>query len=296
MITQAVSSGPRQDYRPLRDATGLFKTFASTKPTKAGVLAFTNEYGLLGTQAYLDPDPQEVPDAVAAEQVAGERLSDWRAHILVMKDAVEVWDLVATKDEDGLRRLQQSRKLFTKPSAHRCDEWAAVEPQYDEETSDGFDHRLDYYRSARTASLRDAWDFVMDAITQHLEETGVNMTMRWSAAERTARFYVAPTSLLAAMWVQFAEAVSEQKGYERCRQCQTPFEVSTAQTGARTSRQFCSDPCKNKFHYQKRERAKRLHQEGWTLKGIADDFGTTSSDVKKWLATGNAPVAKSRRR
>ena len=38
------------------------------------------------------------------------------------------------------------------------------------------------------------------------------------------------------------------------------------------------------------------HQEGRTLKQIADHFGTTVSDVRKWLATGNAPVAKSRRR
>ena len=281
-----------RSYQPLADATGLFRTFAGTSPTKAGVLAFADEYGLLGTEQYLDPDPRDVADATVEGQVVGERLSDWTAHILVMKDAVDVWDLVATKDEAGLRKLQRSRKLFTKPPAHRSAEPAAVEPQHDAYTSDGFD-RLDYYRSARSGSLSDAWAFVMDAVTQHLEETGVKMTMKWSATGRTARFYIAPTSLLAAMWVQFADAVSEHKTYERCRLCGKPFEVSTAQTGARTNRRFCSDAHKNQFHYEKRIEARRLRAKGSTPKEIADRFGATVGDVRKWL---RKPTGKSRKR
>ena len=294
-VLREVPDQAARSYQPLTDATGLFRTFASARPTKAGVLAFANEYGLLGTRKYLDPDPQEVPDALAGEQVVGERLSDWITHILVMKDAVDVWDLVATKDEAGLKKLQRSRKPFTKPSAHRLAEPAAVEPQHDAYTADGFD-RLGYYESPRSASLSDAWTFVMDAVTQHLEETGVEMTMKWSATERTARFYVAPRSLLAAMWVQFAEAVSEQKTYERCRLCGTPFEVSTAQTGKRTNRRFCSDEHKNQFHYEKRTRARQLRDEGATPREIADEYETTVAAVKKWLATGRKPTGKSRKK
>ena len=294
-VLREVPDQAARSYQPLTDATGLFRTFALAKPTKAGVLAFANEYGLLGTERYLDPDPREVPDAMAGEQVVGERLSDWIAHILVMKDAVDVWDLVATRDEPGLKKLQRSRKLFTKPPAHRLAEPAAVEPQHDAYTADGFD-RLGYYQSPRSVSLSDAWDFVMDAITQHLEETGVEMTMKWDRAQRTGRFYIAPRSLLAAMWVQFAEAVSEQKTYERCRLCGKPFEVSTAQTGARTNRRFCSDEHKNQFHYEKRTRARQLQDGGATLREIADEYETTVAAVKKWLATGRKPTRKPRKR
>ena len=298
-VLREVPDRTARSYQPLVDATGLFRTFAAVKPTKNGVLAFASEYGLLGIPPYLDPDPREVPDSLAGEQVVGEWLSAWIAHILVIKDAVEVevWDLVAKKDERGLKKLQRSRKLFTEPTAHRGAEPAAVEPQHDADTSDGFAYRRDYFQPPKSASLlEEAWGFVMDAINQHLVKTGVEMTMRWDRDERNARFYVAPTSLLAAMWVQFTEAVSEQKTYERCRQCGTPFEVSTAQTGARTNRRFCSDEHKNQFHYEKRTRARRLRDQGATLKEIADEYETTVAAVKKWLATGRKPTGKPRKR
>ena len=296
-VLREVPNQAARSYQPLTDATGLFRTFASAKPTKAGVLAFANEYGLLGTERYLDPDPREVPDALATEPVVGERLSDWIAHLLVMKDAVEVWDLVATKNEAGLKKLQRSRKLFTEASGHRLAERAAVERQHDEYTSDGFELRHSYYRSPKSGSLlQDAWDFVIDTADQHLEETGVQMTMTRGSTQHTARFSIAPSSLLAAMWVQFAEAVSEQKTYERCRQCGTPFEVSTAQTGARTNRRFCSDEHKNQFHYEKRTRARKLRDKGATLREIADEYETTVAAVRKWLATGRKPTGKPRKR
>src|SRR2546427_11403606 len=39
---------PIQGYRPLQDATGLFRTFANTAPTQEAIRAFANQYGLLG--------------------------------------------------------------------------------------------------------------------------------------------------------------------------------------------------------------------------------------------------------
>jgi hypothetical protein len=291
-VLVASSGQASRSYEPLQDATGLFRAFASTAPKRNDVLEFATAYGLLGTEPYLDHDPREVAD-VGSDQVVGERLPHWIAHILVMRDAVDVWDLVATRDEAGLRRLQRSRKLFTDPSAHRLAEPAAVEPQHDVATNHGFEHRLDYYRAPRSGLLlRDAWGFVMDAVDQHLEETGVKMTMKWDATRRSARFYVAPTSLLAAMWVQFAEAISEQKDYERCRLCGKPFEVSTAQEGARTNRRFCSDEHKNQFHYRKRIEARKLRDEGATLKDIATQFEVTVPAVKKWLADASGTRPK----
>ena len=288
-VDRSESSDAPHRYEPLRDATGLFRTFASTAPTKKGVLAFAKEYGLLGTEQYLDPHPHDVPNPIVEGRVVGERLSDWFDHILVMKDAVEVWDLATKRDEDGLRKIERSRKLFTEPTSHRLAERAAVEPVHDAYTSSGFDHRLDYYHATSSGSLlKDAWALVMDVVQQHLVETGLEMTMGGDGARGTARLYVTPTSLLGAMWLQFAEAISEQKDYARCKLCGKPFEVSTAQTGFRTNRRFCSDVCKNQFHYQKRQDARQLLDQGVKLKEIAERFGTTSTVVKKWLRTQQA--------
>ena len=237
----------------------------------------------------MNPDPREVAD-VGPDQVVGERLSHWIPHILVMKDAVEVWDLAARKDVEGLQEVQRSRKLFTEASSHRSCEPMAVERPPDVDTASSFESRLDYYQNDEPwgPSLRGAWAFVMDAVEQHLKETGPMLTMRGHAAQGTARLYVVPTSLLGAMWIQFAEAISEQKDYARCKLCGKPFEVSTAQTGFRTNRRFCSDVCKNQFHYQKRQDARQLLDQGVKLKEIAERFGTTGTVVKKWLRTQQA--------
>ena len=288
------SEAPRR-YEPLRDVTGLFRTFAEAAPTKNGVRAFANEFGLLGTTRYLDPHPHKVAD-VGPDQLAGERLSHWLAHLLVMKDAVEVWDLAARKDVEGLREVQRSRQLFTKPPSHRLTEQAAVEPVHDADTPSGFEPRLDYYRSPRSGLLRDAWAFVMDGVQQHLVETGLEMTMGGDPAQGTARLYVAPTSLLGAMWLQFAEAISEQKDYGRCLLCGKPFEISTAEAGARTNRRFCSDACKNQFHYRKRQQARQLRDEGATQRQIAERFDTTIMAVKKWLRVQKAPAKTARKK
>ena len=290
------NDAPRR-YEPLRDGTGLFRTFASTAPTKKGVLAFANEYGLLGTTQYLDPDPQDVPDPYVEGQVVGERLSHWIEHILVMKDAVEVWDLAARKEVEGLREVQRSRKLFTEPPSHRRAERAAVEPVHDADTPSGFEFRYDYYRSPTSGSLlKDAWAFVMDVVQQHLVETGLEMTMGGDAAQGTARLYVTPTSLLGAMWLQFAEAISEQKEYGRCLLCGKPFEISTAEAGARTNRRFCTDVCKNRFHYRKRLDARRLRANGALLKEIAAQFKTTVPAVQKWLGEPKTKKKRARKK
>src|SRR5262245_25878844 len=37
-----------RSYRPLRDFSGLFRTFAATQPAEADIRGFANEYGHLG--------------------------------------------------------------------------------------------------------------------------------------------------------------------------------------------------------------------------------------------------------
>ena len=55
-----------------------------------------------------------------------------------------------------------------------------------------------------------------------------------------------PYSLLAAMWLQFVQAIASKRKYRPCKECSGWFEVSTDDTGKRINREFCSDPCKSK--------------------------------------------------
>jgi hypothetical protein len=53
--------------------------------------------------------------------------------------------------------------------------------------------------------------------------------------------HIVPKNFLAAVWLQFAEAVNWNKQYRVCRECGSCFELSPAK---HTDRQYCSDLCK----------------------------------------------------
>src|SRR5689334_22241201 len=73
--------------------SALFRTFARTPLTEAGVLAFANRYGFLGgacLRQVSQPDPAK-PNSFWPGY--GELLSDWRGEIGLMKHAAfDLWD------------------------------------------------------------------------------------------------------------------------------------------------------------------------------------------------------------
>src|SRR5262249_10502563 len=47
-LLQPIQKWPVRHYEPLKEYTGLFRTFAKVEPTKEGILAFANQFGVLG--------------------------------------------------------------------------------------------------------------------------------------------------------------------------------------------------------------------------------------------------------
>src|SRR5215469_5959871 len=78
-------------------------------------------------------------------------------------------------------------------------------------------------------------------------------------------------NLLVGLWLQFAQAVAENKSYARCKECETWFETSIP--GTRKTRVYCSDTCKVKAYMERKDRAVRLKAEGKTVKQIAHELG-----------------------
>jgi hypothetical protein len=76
----------------------------------------------------------------------------------------------------------------------------------------------------------------------------------WSPATRRFRLGLEPFSLIGALWLETATALSEQKRFRRCkaRGCEKFIELSTdARTGRRADAKYCSDACKSKAHRQR---------------------------------------------
>ena len=75
----------------------------------------------------------------------------------------------------------------------------------------------------------------------------------WSGTNHWARSTCAsrPSSLIGAIWVQAALAISERKVFRPCPVCKRPIEISRS-GGARTDTVFCSDRCKSRDYRQRR--------------------------------------------
>jgi predicted nucleic acid-binding Zn ribbon protein len=98
------------------------------------------------------------------------------------------------------------------------------------------------------------------------------------------RLFVYPTSLLGAMWIQFARVCEGSATLRRCENCGKWFEVSLEDTGKRRSAKFCSDKCRVESYRDRKQRAISLHDQGMSLDDIAITLKTRPATVQGWLA------------
>lgn len=110
-----------------------------------------------------------------------------------------------------------------------------------------------------------------------------------------------PNSLLGAVWLQFALAISGDKHYRQCPGCQNFFEVSPSvrrddtsqpeegddsrKRRKRVDRSHCDNACRSSAYRQRKAKAKRLHGQGLEIDEIAGELDTNPEQIKKWVAS-----------
>jgi hypothetical protein len=91
-----------------------------------------------------------------------------------------------------------------------------------------------------------------------------------------------PENLADALWYQFATAVSENRRYQKCKECGQWFEIPLR--GARISREYCSNGCRSLAYRKRQERARQLYGQGRSFKEIARELGSDTKTVKAWIS------------
>ncbi|HJN45669.1 MAG: helix-turn-helix domain-containing protein [Vicinamibacterales bacterium] len=129
------------------------------------------------------------------------------------------------------------------------------------------------------------WPDMNKLVKQHLSRVHLEVR-RDSAGEYRLGF--APDTLLSAMWLQLALAVVGNQEIVLCKFCSRPIEISTAKTGYRTNRAFCSDSCKTLDYRRRKRTALRLAQEGQSVRRIAKLIQTKPATVRSWLEKAKA--------
>jgi hypothetical protein len=92
-------------------------------------------------------------------------------------------------------------------------------------------------------------------------------------------------TLLAAMWLQLAMAIVENKEFRRCEFCGRPFEVGKRyhDRQGRRDKVFCSDSCRVKSCSRRKAQARTMREGGASLREIAKAVESKVGTVKGWL-------------
>jgi hypothetical protein len=251
------SDTPRK-YYPLEES-GLFLQFAGVSSDPNELLAFANQFGLLGGPL---STTVERCDQNGKKQIAlRESVEDWTTEIQHMRSLVELWKAIRASEVALIRK-------------HLPVAWMLW--QSEPTTAESLILRLDAIERAGTISeLRDAADVSLKkAIERKLEG-------RLSFVFSLGGLVPQPDSLLGAIWIQFAQAVAKAKQYRQCEDCRKWFELSPQV--ARTNRVFCSTACRSRAYRKRQDKARELNGQGIALDQIAVILESQPDIVRGWI-------------
>lgn len=255
-------------YQPLEERTGLFREFAALEPSEQQVLSFANRFGLLGAGS-----DRELDSRYGRVSVYGELLELWKEEIDAFKLALEAWDVVAAGSRQALANFKAKLAAPQFP--------LAVQRALHLDDEDPARAVLSLVQRLADARLR-----------EHIETR-----LRFRGNLPKLNVCLMPTTLLGAMWLQFAAAVDGLKRFQQCAQCGAPFEVSRdPKTGKRRDARFCSARCRVGHYRERIEQARRLRSTGMTVQRIAHELGTRAVTVRGWLTAEQKPVPIARRK
>ena len=246
---------------PLGENAGLFRDFAALEPTSEGILRFAHRYGELGLRS----DPEDF-----------EFLEQWVELIREMRELTTLWDSIEKGD---LETLGQSIRWQSDGSAveiHVPDgqgksTWKSMPADGLLELLPRNLHREDLIGPARIYLKKRLNLRLSGRFTVKLVE---------DSPDGSLGIAIIPDSLIAGIWLQFAQAIEGNKQFRQCQVCGRWFELSSR--AKRATAKFCSDGCRFKAYRQRKTRATELAEEGVPPTEIAVSLDTTVAQVRKW--------------
>jgi hypothetical protein len=243
-LTEREGNRGCREYAPLDDHTGLFLNFASTEPTETGILAFANEYGLMG-----------ISSRDGTQFHPNERRTTWVQQIGDMRGIVGIWQQLRHRPGESIR----TDRFYDMVNDHLQQSlWSTVlgRPKLEQ----GSRHIFDLQGSVPEAPV-----------------------MRIIRASRDGKLVleVTPTNLLGALWLQFAYAIVNDIGFRQCLSCRSWFAVSPETR--RADSLYCKEACRIRAYKERKKEARRLVAAGKALGEIARELGTTTKVIRGWI-------------
>jgi hypothetical protein len=228
---------------------GVFREFAGLK-TRQHIKVFADKFGDLFNR-WTDP-----PNRYDGTSVLGRPLSTWTEEIGDMRVLVELWDQIKEHDYDALKKL-----IFLTDAG----------PEYVISTPKRGRRMVNLTGALTTLSggpfqfptndvLLPARCALQIEINLRLSENRTSPELTWTRDTKETsggnhqRIVFKPSNLLAAMWVQFAQAVTEELQMRQCEFCGEYFQVGPG--AAREDARFCKDVCRVRAWNREKQAAK----------------------------------------
>jgi hypothetical protein len=259
---------PIKWYYPLREYTGLFRTFSEVRPSIGGVLAFVNQYG-----------PLRGNDG-------GWRFDWWMKHMLALRRARHIWDLWRAKEFKELGLHFRWQTVPGKAPVLIYESHPRERPEYPGETRTEVlaaeDRLVGSWRSMRGKEAFLAAPIYLSRLLTDRMRKSVTTRYDWDPNEGRLLRRDIPVSLLGAIWLQFQQSIAGDKDYRACPRCGAWFEVS--RLAARSDKEYCSTACRSKAYRERKKEAQQMRARGLSIKEIAAELGSTQETVKEWLS------------
>jgi len=234
-------------HEPLKTNPKLSLEFAETKLTQEGVLKFAKEYGFLGIGAGIVIE--ETPWRICY----GEPLDLWLREIASMEMVVNLWGNARKRSWLAEVFEWRDEAIYLKWKRKTNDEPVILHDRIGKDTD------LEFYETLKETNgyQRAAQAFIYKRVKSALERFPVMSEVTWSPrwpmrkSQMSLHFY--PTSLIAALWLQFAQLVSESQDFRACKVCGRWIVIG--EHGRRSQAIYCSGAaCKQKAYRKRKAR------------------------------------------
>jgi hypothetical protein len=237
--------------RPLESHTGLFRDFAQLATTRDAILAFADEHGHL-----LERQHAIVPAKKRKEAVArlGEGYEAWRDAIAEMKTLVAIWEAMAQRDVVALGKwiLWRGDGVFFERSEARSKRYKVIAGRGP--TPERFE------QIQRGDLLLPALMALQDELNEHFaDQVSATIPRLIMTPNGDLQLVIRPSSLLAALWLQFAQAVAANYQLRICQGCGKYFQVGAGAL-KRADATTCSGACRQRAKRNRDTAAKLLER------------------------------------
>lgn len=257
----------RRVSRPLAEHDALFQTFAEVELTESGIQSFAQKYGALGGKvgakfSYTQPSGEEVT-------LPGESMTFWKNEIQRMRNLVEGYSGARAND------------------AGEPADWVQALPAPQE--SDTLENILvrHHVRGAVFSTAKAQREALAHQVNIELAVGalgfGLLPVIALNEKAEAGQLLFRPTSLIEALWLQFAEAICSNASFRACKNCQQWSRVRRLRDG-RPARLYCSHRCQMQASRALAADARKLHQQGKSIADISAQLQMPVGAVEKACA------------